>query len=763
MALTTNGMALQIEEMAKFLAWYDDKPTHHTQMEAKLTYRLSLLDEDFQTLIRGNNPSEPILERITSFFVEEVRGKLMERGETMGKATTKLITKLAGGNCKYLKYHGRTSNNGESNANMSQLNTLPELPDDWTQQVRQSNKYQYNILAYGISDDSNDERDEHENTNENQEDGDNNYQNQVFNLIHFDEPGATNNNNDEVRDNEAESASSVDSQTTVITGGKRQYELTIDRLNKQLDHEKTQREIERKELRKQINDYQREYEGFLKAEKNQRDLVVTQEAEIDKLNDQLNLLREEKTKAQNKFERKLLKLQQEMEDLRTFQDFDNQFQCLEDQRRKEREWKERQTERLQRLQRSKIMVSDCQYQKVPNVEAQVQQRAKPSMLKPTVQGGHVPKAYQDLTRVKKVVPQQQVDYESYKSNQDDSDYWEEPYYKTGARKMSRSKAVSFDNLSTEFECTDDEALESESEVYTPNFRHPYMSGWRPDEGYGWLPGQGSMSNLKPHMMQCQIDKLHGKEDDVFQWFRGVEKIAKSCRWSQAELGRQLPVYLGGEADMFWRQLPKDKQYDYTTIKNWLLKKLRAGNSNEMSRKFFEAKQEEDESPGSFSVRLKSYLEQIPKVKRTIDTRQLIRQFVQSLKPDVAMVMANSNFRSFEEAVEAAERVDKYTRRSEFCNAVTTSNPRERTGNQEQQKWTCLNCGAEDHSVIMCKTVDKNWVCDYCSRLRGRTVKGHREACCLRKVNDIKYGRAGNEQTLSKEANSGSKEPQNAKH
>ena len=203
MALTTNGMALQIEEMAKFLAWYDDKPTHHTQMEAKLTYRLSLLDEDFQTLIRGNNPSEPILERITSFFVEEVRGKLMERGETMGKATTKLITKLAGGNCKYLKYHGRTSNNGESNANMSQLNTLPELPDDWTQQVRQSNKYQYNILAYGISDDSNDERDEHENTNENQEDGDNNYQNQVFNLIHFDEPGATNNNNDEVRDNEA--------------------------------------------------------------------------------------------------------------------------------------------------------------------------------------------------------------------------------------------------------------------------------------------------------------------------------------------------------------------------------------------------------------------------------------------------------------------------------------------------------------------------------------------------------------------------------
>jgi len=65
-----------------YLAWYDDKPTHHTQIKAKLSYRLSMLDENFQTLIRGNDPSEPILERITSFFVEEVRGKLLENEES---------------------------------------------------------------------------------------------------------------------------------------------------------------------------------------------------------------------------------------------------------------------------------------------------------------------------------------------------------------------------------------------------------------------------------------------------------------------------------------------------------------------------------------------------------------------------------------------------------------------------------------------------------------------------------------------------------
>jgi hypothetical protein len=133
------------------------------------------------------------------------------------------------------------------------------------------------------------------------------------------------------------------------------------------------------------------------------------------------------------------------------------------------------------------------------------------------------------------------------------------------------------------------------------------------------------------------------------------------------------LYLIGEAEECWDQLSRHEKSSYTAVKRWLKKNLRSATSSELTSEFFSMKQEECESARSCATRMQRLLRSLPTLKRSYTERHIIKHFVNCLKPEVAQILVSNVFHTLDDAISAAERIEKQQRKTrlEFSNAIST--------------------------------------------------------------------------------------------
>ena len=363
--------------------------------------------------------------------------------------------------------------------------------------------------------------------------------------------------------------------------------------------------------------------------------------------------------------------------------------------------------------------------------------------------------------------------------------------------------VSFSEPLSNWAPDQDNYREPEYTNYRDSERGSYSTDYESSTDDERMPIRHSnrqLTQMTQMASQPTIDKLKDRNDDVVAWFKYFEKVAMAFGWNEADKVSQIPLYLIGEAEECWDQLSRHEKSSYTSVKRWLKKNLRSATSSELTSEFFSMKQEECESARSCATRMQRLLKSLPTLKRSYTERHIIKHFVNCLKPEVAQILVSNVFHTLDDAISAAERIEKQQRKTrlEFSNAISTvengsilkksvgfRNPgdlQQSSGAQQtngfnntytnqqqqvgqQQKYYpngpkhCLECEATDHSVLRCPQVDRNWTCNFCYGL-GKPNRGHREKGCLRKycreVLGYSYAsEAGKDQTLKNEAVQGS--------
>ena len=228
-----------------------------------------------------------------------------------------------------------------------------------------------------------------------------------------------------------------------------------------------------------------------------------------------------------------------------------------------------------------------------------------------------------------------------------------------------------------------------------------------------------------------IDRIKSKQDDIQAWFKRFEKVVKPQNWDNRTMAAQAATYFEEEAECVWEALDQCDQEDYMVMKAHMLKhfKMPGGESRFMTE-YYTAQQQHGESPASFAARLRNLVEKLPSIMSTLSETKMARHFIGRLHSSTAQTLIVNQFRSLEEAVRAAEKVQALTKRTqneqiqfETVNAVSANNQSIRRPKRDWQK--CYGCGGSDHLVYECDKIDRSKTCTHCG------WKGHEiESCTM---------------------------------
>lgn len=264
-----------------------------------------------------------------------------------------------------------------------------------------------------------------------------------------------------------------------------------------------------------------------------------------------------------------------------------------------------------------------------------------------------------------------------------------------------------------------------------------------------------------------INALKSKDDDVVDWFMELEKVAKAQNWNKATMAKQAPLYFRDEAESVWRRMKPIDRNNYSVLKKFMVRKLKGSSEQEMVNEFNGMRQMVGESPSRLADRMTRLVQRSSKLKKTETRRSMAAAFVKALREDVSSHLINTKFKSIDEALKQAEKLDslhKKKSREEYrtyfsVNGVSWTQvaripnnhmahaannqyaygQRQQTDNQRQQQraqsprqrrqgYRCLQCNSANHLMRNCQQVDwtalQSVQCGTCGQL------GHSSKLCL---------------------------------
>jgi hypothetical protein len=166
-----------------------------------------------------------------------------------------------------------------------------------------------------------------------------------------------------------------------------------------------------------------------------------------------------------------------------------------------------------------------------------------------------------------------------------------------------------------------------------------------------------------------IENLKNDKQDTEEWFKYFERVAIGNGWSKEAMGAKISLYLKGDAEHYWKQMRKSKQYSYSRVKKHLIRRLRNEDRDmEASKKFYAASQTDTESVQEFARRLAKYA----KHAGSISSKHKIKRMRQGMNQNIAIAVATVDTKSFSEFVSKCKDAEKHLKydNSIDINAVT---------------------------------------------------------------------------------------------
>ena len=189
-----------------------------------------------------------------------------------------------------------------------------------------------------------------------------------------------------------------------------------------------------------------------------------------------------------------------------------------------------------------------------------------------------------------------------------------------------------------------------------------------------------------------FDTVYGRDDDIVDWFKNFELVAKASGWDKRHMAKTAPISFKNEAQQVYQSLTSREKQDYDKIKKVMIRKLKqAGSDQNAITEYHNLCQMEGETLSELASRLTKLVEHCPRLKKE-SNRSLAKTYLRALDERIGSTLQNMRFKSVEDVVKAAERNEAYLSRKQshgVVNAIGYSGaqqPRQQYYQQPQQQY-----------------------------------------------------------------------------